>query len=552
MSQPAPGAEPAETGNDVVGPLERGLQVIEVLAKGAVGQRPADLARATGLARSTVNRVITTLERIGYLRCDGRDVFLTPRILELGNGYLAGCGLPDALTSHATRLADLLDESVSLAVPDGDGVRFISQSPRRRTLSVAFRVGDLLPVERCAPGALFAAGWDTDGWARWRRRIAADPGYELFPAVPPGPGPDTADFPARVAAAPAAGHAIDDQLIEPGLIAVAVPIPNPLGTPVCSLSVVSHTSRHSTESLRRQALPAMLECVGRMRRALAAQPAEGDPVTNAVERGSTCKEQLGPEYLQSLDRGLAVLHALGSVRGGLTLSDAAAATGLPRATARRALLTLKHLGYVTETARRFAMLPRVLDLGYARLSGLSFEEIARPHVAALAAHVQDSASVAVLDGTDIRYVVRIPTVRIMRVAITLGTRFPAYATSMGRILLSGLPADEAEQKLAATDIRAMTPFTRTDPAELRAAIAAARTDGYALVDQELEEGLRSLAVPIRGRAGQVVAAVNVASYASRGTPTQTLERLLPALTAAAAAIEADLAVLTERNALILA
>ncbi|MEO5875098.1 MAG: IclR family transcriptional regulator C-terminal domain-containing protein [Streptosporangiaceae bacterium] len=511
------------------GPLERGLQAIEVLARTGAGLRPADLARETGLARSSVDRIVTTLVRLGYLRWAGREVVLAPHLMELGNAYLAGIGMTDALAAHATGLADTLEESVSLAVPDRCDVRFISQSPRRRTMSVAFRVGDLLPAERCAPGALFAADWEP---ARWQAR--------------PGSG----GLAVRAAAAREDGWALDDQLVEPGLIAVAVPVRHPDGTSACALSVVSHTSRHSIESLRRQALPAMLDCAARMAALLAGPRAAGSPAEGpALDRSRAAKEALGPEFLQSLDRGLAVLHALGSVPGGRTLSEAAAVTGLPRATARRAVLSLEQLGYVAAGGRRFVLLPRVLDLGYAALSGSSFEEVARPHLVRLVTDVRDSASMSVLDGTDIRYVVRIPTVRIMRVEITVGTRFPAYATSMGRVLLAGLPREQAAARLAATDVRTLTSFTRTGPREILAALAAAAEEGFALVDQELEEGLRSLSVPVRARDGRVVAAINVASHAGRSTPAETLERLLPALRATAAAIEADLAVRTEHNPL---
>lgn len=534
-----------------VGPLERGLQAIEVLARSGPGLRPADLARVTGLARSSIDRIITTLVQIGYLRWAGREVVLAPRLMELGNAYLAGTGLTDSLGPHAAGLADTLDESVSLAVPDRCGVRFISQSARRRTMSVAFRVGDLLPAERCAPGALFAAEWGSARWKAWEDRLETDPALDGFTALPVhGSGPVSPGLPERTATAREAGWAVDDQLVEPGLIAVAVPIRRPDGTIACALSVVSHTSRHSTESLRLQALPAMLDCAARMETALAepsAFPSRADSVI--LDRSRAAKDQLGPEFLQSLDRGLAVLHTLGSAPGGCTLSEAATATGLPRATARRALLSLEQLGYVAGVGRRFVMLPRVLDLGFAALSGLSFEEMARPHLVRLVEDVHDSASMAVLDGTDIRYVVRVPTVRIMRVGITVGTRFPAYATSMGRVLLADLPEAEAEAKLAATDLLALTAFTRTDPAEIRAALVSAHAEGYALVDQELEEGLRSLAVPVRDRTGRVVAAINVASHAGHSSPSQTLARLLPALRATAAAIEADLAVCTERNPL---
>ena len=522
------------------GPLERGLQVIEALTAARVPLRPADLMRATGLVRSTVDRVISTLVQIGYLRWQGREVTPAPRLMELGNAYLAGTGLCDALGPHAVRLADELDESVSLAVPDLDGVRFISQSPRRRSMSVAFGVGDLLPAERCAPGALFASGWDEADWARWREGRAR----RRF-SIPPAVSEEAAvAFEKRAATARDTGWAVDDQLIEPGLVAVAVPVRGPSGDVVCALSVVSHTSRHSADSLRAAASPLVEECVRRMEGELArGRPGRPADLAHGVDRSREAKQELGPEFLQTLDRGLAVLVALGSVPGGLTLSEAAALTGLPRASARRALLTLGALGYVGESGRRFLPLPRVLDLGYTVPAGLSFEDLVRPHLRDLVARVHDSASVAVLDGTEIRYVARAATVRLMRVTISIGTRFPAHATSMGRVLLAGLTDEQAAARLAeAGPLPALTPHTRTGPEELLSLVAAARRDGHALVDQELEEGLRSVSVPVRDRAGRVVAAVNTACHSGDEPPERTLQRVLPALEAAAAAIEADLAV----------
>ncbi|MET7857294.1 IclR family transcriptional regulator C-terminal domain-containing protein [Streptomyces sp. NPDC005318] len=552
----ASGADAAAPGGEPVGPLERGLAVLRALAAHAGPRmRPGDLARATGLARSTVDRIVTTLTRLGYLRIeDGRDVVLAPRLMELGNAYLACCGLPDTLEPLAVALADELDESVSLAVPDGAGVRFISQSTRRRTMALAFQIGDMLPAERCAPGVLFAADWSPEQRAAWRTRLHDDPRDLGFPAVPPRPEPPAPDeveaaFRQREADARKAGWAVDDQLIEPGLVAVAVPVHASDGSTVCALSVVSHTSRHSARSLAEHALPQLRGCAVRMEAALESPvPATARPAPAGPDRSRAPKEELGPEFLQSLARGLAVLTALGSAPGGLTLSGAAEATGLPRATARRALLSLQQLGYAAAAGdgRRFTLLPTVLELGYARLSRLTFAEIAQPHLARLVEQVHDSASVAVLAGDDIMYVARVHTVRIMSVSITVGTRFPAYATSMGRVLLAGLPEQGAAALLARAPVRRLTPFTRVGAAELAEAVAQARRDGHALVDQELEEGLRSIAVPVHDRAGQVVAAVNVSTHASRGTPDDVRRALLPALTDAAAAIEEDLAVVTER------
>ncbi|WP_433241707.1 IclR family transcriptional regulator domain-containing protein [Streptosporangium sp. CA-135522] len=549
---------PAAPGGESVGPLERGLAVLRALSTGpARRMRPGDLTRATGLARSTVDRIVTTLAHIGYVRIEDRDVLLAPGLMEVGNAYLAACGLPDDLEPYAVLLADDLDESVSIAVPDGDGVRFITQSTRRRTMSLAFRIGDLLPAERCAAGTLFAADWSPARHDAWRARLRDDPADTGFPAVParavpPAPDEVEADFASRIATAREAGWSADDQLIEPGLIAIAVPVRDGAGQAVCAVSVVSHTSRHSVESLSAHALARLRDSAAAMERALSATAARspGAPADHGADTSRRSKEELGPEFLQSLARGLAVLAALGSDRGGLSLSAAAEATGLPRATARRALLTLQQLGYVTTgDGRRFTPLPKVLELGYARLSGLTFGEIVQPHLARLVERVHDSASMAMLAGDDIVYVARMPTVRIMSVNITLGTRFPAYATSMGRVLLAGLSEAELTAHLARITPRPLTRHTRTAPDDLAAAIRAAGREGHALVDQELEEGLRSIAVPVRDRHGRVIAALNVSTHAGRSTPDAMRRTVLPALTEIAAAIERDLAMVTERTRL---
>lgn len=548
---------------EAVGPLERGLTVLRAMAaEPGVRQRPGDLARTTGLARSTVDRITSTLEHLGYLRAEGQDLLLAPRLMELGNAYLSSAGLSGTLGPHATALADALDESVSVTVPDGDGVRFVVQATRRRTLSLAFRIGDLLPPERCAPGALFAAGWDPAQRERWRQRLAADPSGSGFPAVPastPAAAPDRAAsrFEERVRAAREHGWAVDDQLVEPGLIAVALPVRDAAGTVVCAVSVVSHTSRHSAASLAAHALPPLRRTVGAMEAALREPAAPTDAAgTDAAGSGAAAgaadallKEELGTEFLQSLARGLTVLRVLGTARGGLALSRVAEAAALPRATARRSLITLQHHGYVRAEGPLFALTPRVLELGYARLSALDLAQLVRPHLVRLTARVGESSSVAVLDGDDIRYVARSAAGRIMSVTVTVGTRLPCYATAMGRVLLAGLPGDERADRLGVLSAQPLTPRTRTGAAELTAALDRAADQDYALVDGELEPGLRSIAVPLRDRHGRVVAAVNVAQHAGRGTPQQLIDGILPELRATAAAMAADLAVRSEHHPL---
>ncbi|HEX2103710.1 MAG TPA: IclR family transcriptional regulator C-terminal domain-containing protein [Solirubrobacteraceae bacterium] len=244
--------------------------------------------------------------------------------------------------------------------------------------------------------------------------------------------------------------------------------------------------------------------------------------------------------MQSLERGLAVIRAFDAEHRHLTLSEVARATGLTRAAARRFLLTLVELGYVHVDGGRFSLRPRVLELGFAYLSSLSLPEVAQPYMEELVATINESSSISVLDDTDIVYVARVPTRRIMSITLAVGTRLPAYATSMGRVLLAALPDAELEERLARIEIRPLTKRTVTDRDALRRVLEVVRRQGYAVVDQELEEGLRSGAVPIRDASGAVVAALNVSVHASR-TSMQALrtEFLRPALRAAAG-IEAEL------------
>jgi len=252
----------------------------------------------------------------------------------------------------------------------------------------------------------------------------------------------------------------------------------------------------------------------------------------------------GSSYVQSLARGLAVIRAFGAATPRLTLSEVARATELTRASARRFLLTLESEGYVRVRDGVFELTPRVLELGFSYLSAQSLPEVAQPHLEALSREVGESTSASVLDGSvpgayDIVYIARVPTRRIMSVAITIGTRFPAYATSMGRVLLAALPPAERDTFLAGFIGQAFTSRTVTTPAALRAELERVAARGWSLVDGELENGLRALAVPIT-RAGSVVAAINVSMPASDEPAGDQALRLLPAMQSAAEAISRDL------------
>ncbi|WP_173922269.1 IclR family transcriptional regulator C-terminal domain-containing protein [Agromyces sp. Marseille-P2726] len=254
------------------------------------------------------------------------------------------------------------------------------------------------------------------------------------------------------------------------------------------------------------------------------------------------------DFVQSLARGLAVIRAFDADHAEQTLSEVSRRAGMPRAAARRFLRTLEALGYVRATdgtagsaaGVRFTLTPRVLELGFSYLSALSLPEIVQPHLERLSREVDESVSAAVLDGTDIVYIARVPTRRIMSVRITIGTRFPAHATSMGRVLLAAMPESEAIAMLEASDLSALTARTMTDVAAMSAELRRVREQGWAMVDGELEPGLRSVAAPVHGRDGAVVAAVNVSTSATRDTVEHVTGEYLPRLLATAAAVDAEL------------
>ncbi len=245
-------------------------------------------------------------------------------------------------------------------------------------------------------------------------------------------------------------------------------------------------------------------------------------------------------FVQSFARGLGVITAFDAEHPELSLSDVARRAHLTRAAARRFLLTLETLGYVRSDGRTFALTPRVLELGFSYLSALSLPEIVQPHLETLSREVDESVSAAVLDGTDIVYVARVPTRRIMSVRITIGTRFPAYATSMGRVLLAGQPDESLIAVLEASDLRDLTERTLTDRSVLADEVRRVREQGWSLVDGELEPGLRSIAVPLRARDGRVVAALNVSTSATRDSVEHVRDAYLPPLLRAADGIDAEL------------
>lgn len=249
-------------------------------------------------------------------------------------------------------------------------------------------------------------------------------------------------------------------------------------------------------------------------------------------------------FVQSLERGLSVVMAFDADHPELSLSDVARLTGLDRAAARRFLYTFVELGYMRVDGRRFSLRPKLLELGYAYLSSLRLPEIAEPHLRVLSAAVHESSYLSVNEDDENICVAHVPVRRIWTATITVGTRLPLLATGSGRVLLAGQDDETVKAFIAGHPLPQITRFTKKEPEQLVAEIARVRERGWAYVDQELEEGLRVVAAPVRDRHRRIVASVSVSTLASGSTREMILREMLPAVQRAAASIEADLAPLT--------
>jgi IclR family pca regulon transcriptional regulator len=259
-----------------------------------------------------------------------------------------------------------------------------------------------------------------------------------------------------------------------------------------------------------------------------------------------------PDFIEAIARGLDVIRAFGPGQPVMSLAGVAAASGLPRPTARRILLTLEQLGYVRQAGGAaghgpqapsagggFELTPRVLDLGMSYVLSRGLWEIARPHMAALVTRTRESTSIAQLDGSDIVYVARVAVPKIVTLSVTIGTRFPAMQTSLGKVLLAALPPADAERVLAEPSRSGITPPWQPDAAERAASLREVRARGWALTDEQLAPGIRSVAVPLRDGDGQVIAAINVNSHAAETPLDVLIGKHLPLLLQTAGSISAD-------------
>lgn len=276
----------------------------------------------------------------------------------------------------------------------------------------------------------------------------------------------------------------------------------------------------------------------------------GETVNRAVHRGGPSEPHRDPaaggasgkeDFVRSLANGLRVLESFSETEQTLILSEVAQRSGLSRATARRMLRTLVHLGYASTDGRAFSLTPKVFSLGMGFWSGRGLATVLQPVLRRLAEDVSESSSASVLDGAEIVYIARVHTRRIMRMNLEVGSRLPAFATSMGRVLLGDLAETELRDLLELAERPQLSEHTSTDVDELISIISEVRRRGFALVDQELELGLRSVAVPVRRQDGHIAAALNVSVASGLETAEQTMSRVLPHLRQASAEASRSLA-----------
>jgi IclR family transcriptional regulator, pca regulon regulatory protein len=254
-----------------------------------------------------------------------------------------------------------------------------------------------------------------------------------------------------------------------------------------------------------------------------------DSAANKAGHADFTQHEGNPDFVLSLARGLRVIETFEGHTDGQSVADVARRTGLSRAAVRRSLMTLQIIGYAESNGAIYRLTTRVLRLGFSYLSSASLPALAQPVIERITELVHESSSLSVLDGDEIVYIARSTSKRVMSVGLSVGSRLPAYCTSMGRILLAALPDEQLSTHLQRTEVKALTPKTITDKELLREIVVRIRSDSFAITDEELELGLRSIAVPVCARDGRVIAAMNIGVHAARVSAAEMIHRFLPIL-----------------------
>lgn len=515
--------ELAATDPDYVDSLERGLSVLKAFSEQEEALSVGEVASLAGITRTAARRFALTLEYLGYASQTAEGYRLAPGVLAIGDAYLRSNPLPDAAHPHLEELVRTVGETASLTVLHKRRVYYAARVAADRIVTANITVGTSVAAHSTATGRILLGG------------LTPDDLEDYLSSVEPSPGFDPDYVRERIEEARANGWAVADQELTPGIRSVAVPLRDPRGQIVAALNIAAHATRVDAAVLKDDFVPLLQSAAHRTAATL--WPASGTaPARSAPAPATAAHTRARPsDVIQSVERGLSILTAFDENHRTMNLAQISEQCQLPRSAARRFVLTLASLGYLEQQGRNYAPTPLVLELGYSLLPRLSLADVAKPRLEALARKLGASVSVGVLDGMNVRYVARASAPSPLTVNIRPGTRVPAERTAMGQVLLSLLPpaAIEDARHSAGRDMA-------NSLSDLDVTLTAVREQGWSYVDQLLETGIRAVAVPLRNRRGEVVAAMS-ASVHEATTPDQDMtNNFLPALRNAANEFVTDL------------
>ncbi|NMR32108.1 helix-turn-helix domain-containing protein [Arthrobacter sp. SF27] len=510
-------AEAAVKDPDHVDSLERGLSVLGAFSMQEGALSVADLAARVGITRTAARRFALTLEYLGYAHQSAEGYSLAPGVLEIGDAYLRSNPLPDAAHPHLEELVRLVGETASLTVLHKRRVYYTARVAADRIITANITLGTNVPAYSTATGRVLLGGLDPDELEDYLSTIEAASGFD----------PDYVR--ARIVEAREQGWAVADQEMTTGIRSVAVPLRNPEQRIIAALNISAHATRVHTAVLETDFVPLLQSAAQHTADTLwpSAGLAPGRPTMPPAHVARPIARPT--DAIQSVERGLCILTAFDEGHPTMNLAQISERCRLPRSAARRFVRTLASLGYLEPQGRSFVPTPQLLELGYSLLPKLSLADVAKPRLEALARKLGASVSIGVLDGKDLRYVARVSAPSPLTVNIRAGSRVPAHRTAMGQVLLSLQPPGTLQ------DLPRSSGGDNTSGglAELADTLALVREQDWSYVDQLLEVGIRAVAVPLRNRRGEVVAALS-ASLHDASTPDQDMTNtFLPALRTAA-------------------
>ncbi|UTM45740.1 IclR family transcriptional regulator domain-containing protein [Glutamicibacter mysorens] len=470
---------------DYVESLDRGLNVLRVFSEKKT-LTVADVAVRSGITRTAARRFVLTLEHLGYVTQCAGGYTLYPAVLELGDAYLQSNPLVDLSYPYLGKLVDQVHESASITVLHGLNVYYIARAAADRIVTANITVGQTLPAHFTAVGSVLLSGLSEDELAAY---------FELLRAS--DPKVDTQDLRAEIAKAKKRGWAMTRQAHVKGIRSVAVPVLDAEGRIIAAANIAAHSSRANEEEFKEIFLPLLQATASEITTAL------GENTSSQIlPRPENDESERPSDAIQSVERGLRILKCFIDSGRRMNLAQLTAAGQMPRSAARRFVHTLVTLGYLNADGKNFTPTPLVLELGYSLLTRITIADIIKPHLEELSEELGASVSVGVLEEKDLRYVMRISAPSPLRVNIHPGSRLPARNTAMGQVLLAAKGTKD---------------------------FLEIREREWAYVDQLLETGIRAIAVPLRNRRGEVVAALSASVHEEDTLTEEMTNTFLPAL-----------------------